>query len=44
MRKYWFFVVERCLGLEMKVNVFDPFLSKDQTEKIGAKKVELKDY
>ena len=32
-------VVERCLGLKMKVFVFDPFLSKDQTEKIGAKKL-----
>ena len=36
-------VVERCLGLKMKVFVFDPFLSKDQTEKIGAKKVELEE-
>ena len=36
-------VVERCLGLKMKVFVYDPFLSKDQTEKIGAKKVELEE-
>ncbi len=36
-------VVERCLGLKMKVLVFDPFLSKEQTEKIGAKKVELEE-
>ena len=36
-------VAERCLGLKMKVFVYDPFLSKDQTEKIGAKKVELEE-
>ena len=34
-------VAERCIGLKMKVYVYDPFISDEQTEKIGAKKVEL---
>ena len=34
-------VVERALGLKMKVMVYDPFLSEDQTNKLGAKKVNL---
>ncbi len=36
-------VAERCIGLKMKVHIFDPFLSKDQTEKIGGKKVDLEE-
>ena len=36
-------VAERCIGLKMKVCVYDPFLSKEQTEKIGAKKFELEE-
>ena len=36
-------VAERCIGLKMKVSVFDPYLSEDQTKKIGAKKVELEE-
>lgn len=34
-------VLERSLGLKMKVLVYDPFLSENQTNKLGAKKVEL---
>ncbi len=34
-------VVERALGLKMKVMVYDPFLSEDQTNKLAAKKVNL---
>ena len=36
-------VAERSLGLKMKVLVYDPFLSENQTNKLGAKKVELND-
>ena len=36
-------VAERCIGLKMKVHVYDPFLTQEQTEKIGAKKVELEE-
>ena len=34
-------VAERSMGLKMKVMVYDPFLSEEQTSKLGAKKVEL---
>ena len=34
-------VVERCLGLKMKVNVYDPYLSKDEVNNLGARKVDL---
>ena len=36
-------VAERSMGLKMKVMVYDPFLSEEQTSKLGAKKVELKE-
>ena len=35
-------VAERAIGLKMKVIVYDPFVSEEQLQKIGAKKVELK--
>lgn len=34
-------VAERCLGLKMKVMVYDPFLSEEQVTKIGGKKVDI---
>ena len=34
-------VAERCLGLKMKVIVYDPFLSAEQITKIGGKKVDI---
>ena len=34
-------VAERCIGLKMKVLVYDPFLSEEQTEALGGKKVNL---
>ena len=36
-------VAERSIGLKMKVIVYDPFVSEEQLQKIGAKKVELKE-
>ncbi|RPH06808.1 MAG: phosphoglycerate dehydrogenase [Alphaproteobacteria bacterium TMED93] len=36
-------VAERSIGLKMKVIVYDPFVSEEQLNKIGAKKVELKE-
>ena len=36
-------VVERCIGLKMKVLVFDPFLSEEQINSIGATKVNLEE-
>ncbi len=36
-------VAERCIGLKMKVVVYDPFVSDEQLQKIGAKKVELQE-
>ena len=36
-------VAERSIGLKMKVIVYDPFVSKEHLQKIGAKKVELKE-
>ena len=36
-------VAERCIGLKMRVIVYDPFLSEEQVTKIGAKKVGLND-
>ena len=35
-------VAERSIGLKMKVIVYDPFVSEEHLQKIGAKKVELK--
>ena len=34
-------VVERCLGLRMKINVYDPFLSEEEVNKLGASKIDL---
>ena len=36
-------VAERGIGLKMKVIVYDPFVSEEHLQKIGAKKVELKE-
>ncbi len=36
-------VVERCLGLKMKVNVYDPFLSETEVSKIGASKISFEE-
>ena len=36
-------VAERSIGLKMKVVVYDPFVSDEQLQKIGAKKVELQE-
>ena len=36
-------VAERCLGLKMRVAVYDPFISDDQVTKIGAKKVSFEE-
>ncbi len=36
-------VAERAIGLKMKVMVYDPFVSEDQLNNIGAKKVDLKE-
>ena len=36
-------VAERSIGLKMKVIVYDPFVSEEHLQKIGAKKVELKE-
>ena len=33
-------LIKRCLGFDMKVKVFDPFVSKDVIEKFGGSKVE----
>ena len=33
-------LIKRCLGFEMNVFVYDPFLSKDQIESFGGKKVD----
>ena len=33
-------LIKRCLGFEMKVNVFDPFVNKETIETFGGKKVE----
>ena len=34
-------VIERALGLQMKVVAYDPFLSEDRADKLGVEKVEL---
>jgi len=34
-------VIDRALGLKMKVIAYDPFLSEDRADKIGVQKVEL---
>ena len=36
-------VIERALGLKMKVIAYDPFLSEERADKIGVEKVELDD-
>ena len=36
-------VAERCLGLKMKVKVYDPFLSSEEINKIGGTKVDLEE-
>ena len=33
-------LIKRCLGFEMKVNVYDPFVSKDEIESLGGKKID----
>ena len=33
-------LIKRCLGFEMKVKIFDPFVSKDLIEKLGGIKIE----
>ena len=33
-------LIKRCLGFEMKVKIFDPFVSKDTIEKYGGTKIE----
>ena len=33
-------LIKRCLGFEMKVKIFDPFVSKDLIEKFGGIKIE----
>ena len=33
-------LIKRCLGFEMNVYVFDPFISKDKIELMGGKKIE----
>ena len=33
-------LIKRCLGFEMKVNVYDPFVNKDVIESFGGKKIE----
>tara|TARA_B100000427_G_C15452366_1_gene570159 strand:- start:67 stop:1032 length:966 start_codon:yes stop_codon:yes gene_type:complete len=33
-------LIKRCLGFEMKVYVYDPFVDKEKIEKLGGKKIE----
>jgi D-3-phosphoglycerate dehydrogenase len=33
-------LVKRCLGFDMKIKVFDPFVSKDSIEKLGGTKID----
>ena len=33
-------LIKRCLGFDMKVKVFDPFVSKDSIEKLGGTKID----
>ncbi len=33
-------LIKRCIGFEMKVNVYDPFVSKEVIESYGGKKIE----
>ena len=33
-------LIQRCLGFEMKVKVFDPFVKKETIEKLGGQKIE----
>jgi len=33
-------LIKRCLGFEMNVHVFDPFISKEKIESMGGKKIE----
>ena len=33
-------LIKRCLGFEMNVFVYDPFVDKDKIEELGGKKVE----
>ena len=42
--KHRIFSCWRCIGLKMKVVVYDPFVSDEQLQKIGAKKVERKRF
>ena len=34
-------LIKRCLGFEMNVFVYDPFVDKDKIEELGGKKVEI---
>ena len=33
-------LIKRCLGFEMKVNVYDPFVTKEKIESLGGKKID----